>query len=189
MKYFLVKYLILFLFVSASSTYLQAQIYSAGDGHIWFFSQAPIENIEAHNHSVASALNTSNGILAFKVTMNRFEFEKNLMQKHFNENYLETEKYEYAVFKGQINDFNVSMLEGDSELNIVVSGSLTLHGITKNIEENAILIIKGDTIHGSTVFTIRLEDYKIKIPKAVIKNIAEEVDVHVEIDLTPQKKN
>jgi len=171
------------------SSIVQAQVFNSDSGHIWFFSEAPLEDIEAHNYKVACALNMENGNLALKVLMNKFEFEKDLMKKHFNENYLETEKYPYALFKGKIENFQTGMFEGKQELEVSVSGDLTIHGVVNSIREKAILKFKNDTIKGSAFFTIRLEDYKIKIPKAVIKNIAEEVDIHIEINLIPYQKN
>ena len=189
MKSFINKFLFLCLLAGVFPSLIRAQVFSSDSGHVWFFSEAPLENIEAHNYHVACALNLDNGSLAFKVIMNKFEFEKDLMKKHFNENYLETEKHPYALFKGKIENFQTGMFEGKQELKVVVSGDLTIHGIVNNIRVKAVLKFNNDTIEGRALFTIRLEDYKIKIPKAVIKNIAEEVDVHIEINLIPYKKN
>lgn len=189
MKSLIRKFLFLCLLTGVFPSLVWAQIFNSNNGHIWFFSEAPLEDIEAHNYQVACALNTDNGSLAFKVIMNKFEFEKDLMKKHFNENYLETEKHPYALFKGKIENYQVGIFEDKQELEVSVSGDLTIHGVVNNIREKAMLKFKNDTIEGSALFTIRLEDYRIKIPKAVIKNIAEEVDVHIEINLIPYKKN
>lgn len=189
MKNLVSKFLFLCFLAGIFPSLIQAQVFNSNDGHIWFFSEAPLEDITAHNYQVACALNSENGNLAFKVIMNKFEFEKDLMKKHFNENYLETEKYPHAMFKGKIENFQAGIFEGKQELEVIVSGDLTIHGVVNNIREKALLKFKNNTIEGTALFTVRLEDYKIKIPKAVIKNIAEEVDVHIEINLTPYKKN
>ncbi len=181
-------HLFLWLFPLLFPSFLFAQIYSTGSGHIWFFSEAPLENIEAHNHQAACALNMNSGEMVCKVTIDRFEFEKDLMKKHFNENYLESETYPHSSFKGSIENFYPEIIQTDSIIHIIIAGELLLHGVTKSIREQARLKIRDSAIEGEAVFTLKLEDYKIKIPRAVIKNIAEEVDVHVEITLTPYKK-
>ena len=130
----------------------------------------------------------NSGEMVCKVTMDRFEFEKDLMKKHFNENYLESETYPHSSFKGSIENFNTEIIQTDSIIPVIITGELLLHGVTKSIREQARLKIRDGAIEGEALFTLKLEDYKIKIPRAVIKNIAEEVDVHVEIILTPYKK-
>lgn len=189
MKKPLNKYLLLFLLIPVFPAIAGAQIFSTSGGHIWFFSEAPLENIEAHNNRVACALNTSTGDMVFKVTIDRFEFEKDLMKKHFNENYLESENYPYATFNGLVEDFDPGMFQKDTTIGIIVSGELSLHGVTKKIKEKGTLIVKDNLIEGEALFQIKLEDYDIKIPRAVVKNIAEVVDVHVELNLKPFKKD
>src|SRR4051812_38889326 len=85
----------------AISVYSQEKFYTKS-GKISFYSKATVENIEAHNRSVTCVLDSKTGNLQFSVQVKGFEFEKALMQEHFNENYLETDRFPKAEFKGQI---------------------------------------------------------------------------------------
>src|SRR5690349_11240226 len=96
-------------------------------GHIWFFSSAPLENIEAHNYQASSALNTKTGDMAYSVLIKGFEFQKALMQTHFNENYMESEKYPNSTFKGKILDISKVNFNKKGTYPVNVEGDLTIH--------------------------------------------------------------
>ncbi len=157
------------------------------NGHIQFYSHAALEDIEAHNHQVNSALDVESGDLVFKVLIKSFEFEKALMQEHFNENYMESDKYPNAVFKGQITNLKEIDFTKDGKYDVLINGDLTIHGVTNKIETGGSFTIGENRIKGQSVFSILLKDYDIKIPKAVTENIAEEIEVTVNIDLKPLK--
>ena len=91
-----------------------SQRYITKNGHIQFYSETPMETIEAHNRQVNSALDLSTGDFVFKVLMKSFEFEKALMQEHFNENYVESDKFPRAEFEGRI--LNFSSIDFSSQL-------------------------------------------------------------------------
>lgn len=170
------------LFVALTS--LMAQKYITKNGHIKFFSETPIEVIEADNHQVQSALDISTGDIIFKVLIKSFEFEKALMQEHFNENYLESDQFPDATLSAKVDnlaeiDFSKA---GAYETNI--SGDLTIHGITQQVNEQGTFTVNDDgSIDGYAMLMIRPADYDIKIPKAVVKNIAESIEVTVDISL------
>lgn len=160
-----------------------SQRFITKNGHIMFYSETPIETIEAHNKQVNSALDTETGEFVFKVLMKSFEFEKALMQEHFNENYVESDEYPVATFKGKIVNSEEVNFSEDGEYNVVVEGELTIHGVTQKIKEKGTFIVAGDQISGESKFIIKPSEYEIKIPKAVINNIAEEIEVTVDIKL------
>ncbi|MCF8368445.1 MAG: YceI family protein [Bacteroidales bacterium] len=164
------------------------QKYVTKNGHIKFYSETPIETIEAHNHQVNSALDYETGDFVFKVLMKSFEFEKALMQEHFNENYVESDKYPNAVFKGKVQNITDIDLSHEGEYKIIVDGELTLHGVTKKIMANGTFKVGVDNLIGNSSFILKPEDYNIKIPKTVVNNIAGEIEVTVEIDLKEYKK-
>ena len=157
-------------------------------GHIWFFSHTPIEDIEAHNKQVSSIIDKSNGGIVFSVPMIAFQFKKALMEEHFNENYVETDTYPNATFKGTIKNIKDVDFSKDGQYPVTVSGNLTIHGVTKPVETKGILEKKGDIVHGSATFTISPEDYNIEIPGIVRDKIAKTLDVHVDIDYKPFEK-
>ena len=156
----------------------QAQKYMTQNGTVSFFSKTPIEDIEAVNNQASSVVDLENGNMAFSLLMKAFTFEKALMQEHFNENYVETEKYPKATFKGQIQDIgNVKLSDEPTEVR--VKGQLSLHGETKEIETKGTIQQKGDQIILKSTFNVAVADYKIKIPSAVEENIAKTIEVKV----------
>lgn len=159
--------------------------YFAFNGNIRVFSSAPIEDIEAETNKVKAALDMETGDLLFIVPINTFVFDKSLMQKHFNEQYLESDKYPEARFTGKM----VSVPQnGFASAEVEILGELLIHGVKNYMETTAKLLKKGDQIHCLSVFNVRLEDHAVKIPKMVIKNIAEVVKVTVTIDFSKSKE-
>ena len=167
---------------------VSAQRYITKNGHIKFYSETPMETIEADNHQVNSALDLSTGDFVFKVLMKSFEFEKALMQEHFNENYVESDKFPNATFKGKVinvKDYNFTI---DNTFEVVVEGDLTMHGVTKKVSEKGTFTVKDSQVKGTATFIVKPEDYGIKIPKTVVDNIAEEIEVTVDVKLEEYKK-
>jgi polyisoprenoid-binding protein YceI len=166
---------------------LHAQKYITKNGHIKFFSSAPLEDIEANNHQVNSALDIKTGDFVFKVLMKAFEFEKALMQEHFNENYVESHKFPNASFVGKVINLNDIDFTKDGTHKAIVEGDLTIHGITKQVKEEGIFTVKDEQISGKAIFKVKVADYEIKIPKNLAKNIAEVVEVTVDVKLDKYK--
>lgn len=157
-------------------------IYTAGESVVRFFSDAPLEDIEATSLKLRGATNMETGQLLFVIPVNSFKFEKSLMQKHFNEQYLETDKYPEARFEGNFKEFP---LEITGSRIIPFEGHMTLHGVTRKLTGEAKLTREGNKIHGESKINIKLEDYDIKIPRIVIRNIAETVEVTIKSELQP----
>ena len=159
--------------------------YFTKTGHIWFFSSAPLEDIEAHNRQVTSIIKTETGEMVFKVLMKGFQFEKALMQEHFNEKYVESDLYPESTFKGRI--VNISELDFESEgtYKVQVEGDLLIHGVTKPVNAQGTLEVKENKILGKCTFQVAVADYEIKIPGAVKDNIAEVIDIHVDMEYEP----
>ena len=176
------------LFIAATllSTSLCAQDkFFTKSGKISFYSKAIIENIEAHNRSVTCVLDTKTGNVVFSVPIKGFEFEKALMQEHFNENYLESDKYPKSDFKGQIvNNSDIDYTK-DGVYNAKVKGKLTIHGQTNDIETDGKVTKEGNKISVFTEFNVRLPDYKIKNEK--LQNISNNIKVTVNCALDPLK--
>jgi polyisoprenoid-binding protein YceI len=174
--------LLLFALLFAASL-TQAQKYMTKGGTIRFSSETPVEKIDAVNHQVNSALDVAKGDFVFKVLIRGFEFEKALMQEHFNENYMESEKFPNAMFNGKIVNIKDVNVAKDGSYKVVVEGDLTMHGVTNKIKVNGTLDVKGGKLTGKSTFSIKPGDYNITIPKAVIKNIAEAIQVNVDVTL------
>ncbi|HRY97708.1 MAG TPA: YceI family protein [Bacteroidales bacterium] len=162
---------------------LSAQKYVAKNGHIRFFSETPAENIEAHNRQVNAALDLSNGALVFKVLIKSFEFEKALMQEHFNENYMESDQFPNATFNGKLSDPLAFSKASKGPVKVTLEGDLTIHGVTRKVKETATLEWKGEDVSGQAKFIVKPADYNIRIPAAVANNIAKEIEVSVDVNL------
>jgi len=161
---------------------LSAQTIFTRTGHVKFYSEAPIENIEAVNNQVSSVIETSDGSFAFLVPIKGFVFEKALMQEHFNENYLESGKYPKASFKGNIKNTSAINFEKDGEYAATFSGTMNIHGVDKELTEKATITVKGGKVSLSSVFNLRPEDYGVTIPAGKRDNISEIVEVTVKMD-------
>ncbi len=158
--------------------------YMTRSGYIWFYSQTPVEDIKAHNRQAACILNTETGEVAVTLLMKSFEFKKALMQEHFNENYVESDKFPKASFQGKVQDASPMDFSSPGEYEVPVSGSLTIHGVTNEIETEVTLNVKPDgPIKVKTMFLVKPADYDIEIPKVVRENIAKEIEVHVDVEL------
>lgn len=163
----------------------EAQRYQTSSASVQFFSEAPLEDISAITTNVNSVMDTASKAIVILIPIKSFEFEKKLMQEHFNENYLESEKYPNAIFKGKIDGLKTVIGTGAAK----AIGTLELHGVVKEVKIDGNISFDGNTYKLVSTFNIRLEDYKIKIPKAVFYNIAEEVEVSVDIEYVPYEKN
>jgi polyisoprenoid-binding protein YceI len=150
---------------------LHAQKFMTRNAKVSFFSKTVIENIEAHNNQVNVALDFADGSIAFRVLIKSFTFEKALMQQHFNENYMESDKYPSSTFNGKIKDFNKIDLTKNGTHQVEVSGNLTIHGVTQKVTSQGTIEVKDGRILGTSEFVIKLKDYNVKRPKAVAENI------------------
>lgn len=166
----------------------KSQLFTAKSGatSISFFSKAPLEDIEAENKGAVVVFKTSTSDLQIRITIQNFKFKNQLMEEHFNENYMESEKFPNCEFKGKINE-TVDYTK-DGEAKVTVTGKLTLHGVTKDVTIPGTLTKAGNDIKMNTKFRIKVSDYDIKVPSMYVKNIAEEVDVTFTTTLEPFQK-
>ena len=86
------------------------------------------------------------------------------MQEHFNENYLESDKFPKSVFKGQIDHHDYINFEKDGLYAETVTGQLTIHGITQTVSIPVTITIQNGVTMAKAEFNIVLSDYSISIP-------------------------
>ncbi|MFT6801218.1 MAG: polyisoprenoid-binding protein YceI [Salibacteraceae bacterium] len=168
-------------------TGLQAQKYFTRTGEISFFSSTSIEDIEAHNKTVTAVFDSKTGAIQYSVTIKAFHFEKALMEEHFNENYLESDDFPKASFKGVIVDIESINLKKDGMYTSDVKGKLTIHGVTQEIISKAQFTVKGEVIFGESKIKVNPEDYKIEIPGVVREKIAKELEVTMVMNFAEKK--
>ncbi|MFT6865995.1 MAG: polyisoprenoid-binding protein YceI [Cyclobacteriaceae bacterium] len=147
------------------------------DGTATFFSEAPIENIEATNSKVLGAIDLEKGTLAVAMFIKGFHFDKSLMEEHFNENYLESDKFPKATFKGTFNDFSNLDFSKSGSFEAEVEGEIAVHGVTKPLKATVKFDISKSKMVASTTFDLTVADFDIEIPKLLFTNIAEVVEV------------
>ncbi|MEO7444154.1 MAG: YceI family protein [Ferruginibacter sp.] len=160
-------------------TTASAQKVYTKNGNISFFSKTIMENISADNSQVMSVLDKNTGDLQFSVLIRSFHFKKALMEEHFNENYMESDKFPKALFKGQVDDLKNIDFTKDGVYKIKVKGQMTLHGVTDDVKTEGNITVKSGMVTGSAMFKIKLEDYKISVPSVVKNNISEVIDITV----------
>ncbi|MDX3914574.1 MULTISPECIES: YceI family protein [Olivibacter] len=168
----------LFLIIPLSVAVSKAQSTFVSNGAtISFFSSTPVEDIEGVSKNGLSALDVNTGDIVFKVKNTTFQFKKKLMQEHFNENYMESDRYPFSEFKGKIND--PGKLRNDGTYQCMVSGVLTVHGVAKSYTAPVKITVNNGAITASCTFKVKTADHDIEVPTIVIKNIAETLDVKV----------
>lgn len=177
MKHFLKTIVLLLLACNAGA---QTKLFTKS-AKISFFSKTPVENISAVNNKAVSIWNTNSGQIEFSVLIKGFEFERALMQEHFNENYMESDTYPKATFKGTVENSAALVLTKDNTTTVKISGNLTIHGVTKAVSVSATITVKGGVVSAVTSFTVAAEDYKIKIPSVVADKISRQITITAEV--------
>ena len=157
-------------------------IYFTRSGSVSFFSSTPIEDIRAINEQTTCVLDLETGDVSFRIPIRGFIFKNGLMQEHFNENYLESDTYPNASFTGSIEGWKDITLS-ETLQPVSLKGTMTIHGVSKEIAESGNILMKEDRVIGAATFKINVADYKIEIPKILRENIAKVVDVSVDISL------
>lgn len=170
------KRLILLLFLLTYSGIAVAQQTRSVAGHVRFFSSAPVEDITATNDKAVGMFDPGNGDVAFLVPISEFVFRKSLMRQHFNENYMETDRFPEATFVGKIAGYKSGEGKGQA------IGELQIHGVTRQVSLPGTIRQEGNKLSMESVFQVRLEDYGIEIPSLLFQNIAEVVEVTVKFE-------
>ena len=178
------KVLLYILFFTVTVSVAQSK-YRTSVGEIRFNASTPLEDIAAVNEKVNAIIETESGKFAAVMLIKDFNFRRKLMQEHFNENYMESDKYPKAYFSGTIKDLEFSKLNNQA-VDKSISGKLTIHGVTRELYANVRISNNADKIQLISTFIIRPEDHDIEVPKSVFKKIAQEVQVDVEFDLQPE---
>jgi hypothetical protein len=154
-------------------------------GRVSFFSASPLEDIEAQNQQAAAVLDVGGGQLAFSVPVKGFVFKRTLMQEHFNENYMESEKFPKATFSGRFVGLDAAALATAGPHTVQVAGDLTLHGVTHRVAVPASLELKSGQLLAFAAFPVAPADYNIEIPLLVRDKIAKIVTVRVALSCAP----
>ena len=171
-----------FLFISILAVSISANAqdrYITRSAKVHFFSKTDMENIEAVNTKGTCVVDFKTGQIEVAVLMKAFEFEKELMMEHFNENYVESDKFPKSTFKGTIADIGSVDFGKNGNYPVKIKGQLTLHGITKDVLADGSFEVKEGKLSGKSSFIITLADYKIVVPSVVKDNISKTIKIDI----------
>jgi YceI-like domain len=156
------------------------------DGNLLFKSEAPLETITANSRKLRGVIDADNQAFAWSVDVKTFDgFGSPLQKEHFNENYMESNKYPLATFKGKIIekiDFTKIGI-----YKVRAKGKFSLHGVEQERIVKVTLEVKKDQVVVKSTFIITLSEHDIAIPTIVHQKIAEEISITV--NATLQLKN
>jgi hypothetical protein len=164
---------------------VNAQKYMTKNGYIGFFSHTPMEDIKGDNNQVAGVLDISTGEMVFQVLIKSFHFESALMEEHFNENYMESDKFPKSSFKGKITNLSSVNFSKYGTYDVTVEGDLTIHDVTNKILSKGTIEIVTGGINAKSIFNLVPEDFKISIPGVVREKINKNMEVTVALNYLP----
>jgi len=179
------KRLILFLFFLNIILAANAQKFMTKNGYIGFFSHTSMEDIKGDNNQVAGVIDVTTGEMAFQALIKSFHFDRALMEEHFNENYMESDKIPKSIFKGKITNLSSVNFSKNGTYDVTVEGDLTIHDVTNKISTKGTIEVITGGINASSKFNINPEDYKIIIPGVVRDKINKNLEVTVTMKYTP----
>jgi|SRR6478672_646108 len=174
--------ILLFAFLLTSIGFAQDKIVTK-NGKVTFEASVPaFEEVKAKNDGVTCIINTKTGEIASLTMIKGFRFKTALMEEHFNENYMESDKYPKATFKGKIENFDMTKVTAEAK-EYTIKGKMEMHGKTKDIIIKATLKKAGDGLTLLSNFTVNTDDYGIEIPSVVSKKVSKKVTVTLDFTM------
>lgn len=163
-----------------------AQKYSSKTGKVTFEASVPLfEDVFAQDNGNTVILNSDTGEMASVSIVKNFKFKVKLMEEHFNESYAETAKYPKTTFKGKVLNFDKTKLTANPQ-KYTIQGTLNFHGVDKPVSSAATIYAKDGKIYMQGNFVAKPADFKVTIPKMVMKKVAENVNVEYNYTLAKQ---
>lgn len=174
--------LLVILFSTCTTQVFSQIILKVHEGRIDFVSAAPLERIEAGSSTVKGVMNLESGSFAFRASINSFKgFNSPLQQIHFQENYMESDKYPYATFEGKLVD--EIPFDRPGEYSVRAKGKFTVHGVKQERIIRGDVFVSENEVRIVTNFRVALVDHEIHVPRIVNQKISEHIDVSIDIRL------
>jgi len=174
----MLKKLFCLLLLAISLQGIAQKVYQTKTGKVSFFSSTKIEDIEAINNQADAKLAT-NGQMVVLLAVKGFKFDNAVMQEHFNENYMESDKYPKGIFMGNIAEISKVNFSKEGIYPVTVNGNLEIHGIKKPVKAVGTIEVKGEKVKAKSTFKITIADYGIK-GSYIGDKIAKEIEVTVD---------
>lgn len=177
------KTILTFLFATLFIISAKAQLYIGDKTKLAFFSATSLENIDAVNTNIKPLFNIKTGAFAIMAKQTEFKFKSAFMQEHYNENYVESEKFPFATFTGKVNEAIDFTKDGTHQ--VTMTGKLSMHGVDMQRTINGTIAITNGVIIMDSKFDVVVADHKIKVPSLYVAKIAEVINVtfHTEMIL------
>ncbi|WP_264563433.1 YceI family protein [Flavobacterium sp. N3904] len=173
------SFTLLFLILSISAIEAQEKL-TTSKCIIHFEASVPLfEEVEAQNDAVSCVLIPDKSQITFVAIIKKFEFKRDLMKEHFNNNYMESDQYSKAIFKGIIEKFDLKDIT-ETEKEYQIKGKIQIHGQTKLITVTARIKRVLDGIKIESHFNLNTDDFKIVIPSIVIAKVSKNVNTKIE---------
>jgi hypothetical protein len=168
--------------IALNSVYAQNKVLTK-TGITTFEASVPsFEEVKATNKNSGCVLNTKTGEIVGLILMKGFKFRLTLMEEHFNENYMESDKYPKGIFKGKIINFNFDQLTAQKQ-EFSINGTMEIHGKSKEISITAKISKSGNVVQLTSDFDLNTDDFGIELPLLVRSKVAKKVDVHIDYKL------
>ena len=172
-----------FLVAACLATAVSASGVITKSGMVRFFSTTPMENIEGVTQIAVASLDLDSMKLAIRARNNTFVFPNHLMQEHFNENYMESDKYPNSSFSGKLTGMDHAAFDAGKKVTVIVDGQLDVHGVSKVYRTTGYLQKAPDgSIAGETKFYVKIADHGIKIPTMVVAKICDSMEITAKFD-------
>ena len=178
--------MVLGLMTFSTMMYAQSKFFTK-TGQAWFDAGTGVENITGTNKAVTSVIAVASGKIQFSMMIKGFEFWSQLLQDHFNENYMESEKFPKSTFSGTITNMDKVNISKDGTYPVNVKGTLEIHGVKKEVDVKGTIKVEGKTISASSEFVVFLDDYKIAIPSVVKDKLSKTAKVKITCNYTELK--
>ncbi|MFM7709361.1 MAG: YceI family protein [Ferruginibacter sp.] len=183
MKHF---FSLMLLSFALNTSYSQVKLYSTKTGTIFFDAGTGVEDIKATNKGVTAVIQPSTGAIQFEAAIKGFEFKIQLMEDHFNENYMDSEKFPKSTFRGTIENPTAINYTKDGNYPVIVTGTLEMHGVKKDITAKGTISVKKGEVSSSATFDIKLADFNIKIPAIAKEKLSEKATIKVDCTYSAQ---
>lgn len=172
------KITLLFLIFIANIAIAQEKI-STDKGILNFEASVPFfEEVKAINKKASCVLITKTGEITCFVFIKNFQFERSLMEEHFNANYMQSHRYPKAIFKGRIEKFDFKNIDSNAT-EYQITGKITMHGKSKKVIVTGIIKKGAQGIELISNFPLNTDDFKIEIPFIVRSKISKNVNTQL----------
>lgn len=178
-------FLFCLLLLPTANLLFAQDVFMTKNGEVHFSSNAPLEMIDAKSNVMSGAVDAKNRTFAFSVPINTFKgFNNGLQQEHFNEKYMESQKFPNATFKGKI--IEEADLSANGTYNVRAKGMMNMRGVEVERIIKATVVVNNGKMNVTSKFEIPLIDHKITIPKILNQKIADKVEVKVNANFSPK---